>query len=165
MLDTGRTIQLRPLHDADLALLHAWLHAPHVAPWFSDPESWLNEARERNGAFRFIRHFIAGTDEQPVGFCQFYCCSDAGEPEYAAFPPATTYSVDYLIGDAACLGRGYAKAMLSELIALIRRETKAELIVVQPERGNLASIALLESLGFFYHSDLAVFCLPLERSG
>ena len=157
-------MQLRPLRDADMVILQAWLRAPHVAPWFSDPESWLHEVRERDGAYRFIRHFIACVDQQPVGFCQYYCCGDAGEPEYAAFPPDTTYSIDYLIGDAACLDRGYAKAMLAELIARIVRETPAERIVVQPDDDNQASRALLKSVGFTYHPDLAVFCLPLERS-
>ena len=94
--DRQQTIQLRPLCDADMAIFRTWLHAPHVAPWFSDPESWLREVRARDGAFRFIRHFIACVDQQPVGFCQYYCCGDAGEPEYAAFPPDTTYSIDYL---------------------------------------------------------------------
>jgi RimJ/RimL family protein N-acetyltransferase len=156
-------IELRPLHDTDIAIFQAWLHAPHVAPWFSDPESWLHEVRQREGEFRFIRHFIAWSDNQPLGFCQYYCCGDSGEPEYAAFPPATTYSIDYLIGEAARLGRGYAKAMLAELIARIRRETPAERIVVQPDDQNQASKALLKSLGFTYDSDLAVFRLALER--
>lgn len=162
-MERERTFQLRPLRDADIALLQAWLHAPHVTPWFSDPESWLREVRERDGAFRFIRHFIAWIDEQPLGFCQYYCCGDSGEPEYAPFPPDTSYSIDYLIGDAARLRRGYAKAMLTELIARVLNETPAERIVVQPDHDNQASRALLKSLGFAYHSDLAVFCLPLER--
>lgn len=93
-----RTVLLRPLRDADLALLHDWLHAPHVAPWFGDPESWLNEARERKGAFRFIRHFIAWADERPSASASTIAAVMPASPEYAAFPPTTTYSIDYLIG-------------------------------------------------------------------
>lgn len=165
MAEAGWTIELRPLRDSDIAVYQSWLHAPHVAPWFSDPESWLREVRQRDAEFRFIRHFIAWHENQPLGFCQYYCCGDSGEPEYAAFPPASTYSIDYLIGDAAHLRRGYAKAMLAELIARIVRETPAERIVVQPDDHNEGSKALLKSLGFAYHSDLAIFCLALERQG
>ena len=156
-------IQLHSLSDADIAIFERWLHAAHVAPWYTDPESWLREVRLRESEFRFVHHFIAWIDEQPIGFCQFYCCGDSGEAEFAAFPPATTYSIDYLIGDADYLGRGYGKAMLGELIALIIRETNAELIVVQPETENHASIALLKSLGFAYHPEHPVLCLTVGR--
>ncbi len=154
-------LALRRFADPDITRLATWLDAAHVSPWFEDKAAWLDEVRRRNSTFSFIQHFIAEVAGRPVGFCQFYCCSDAGEAEYAAFPADSTYSLDYLIGSPTDLRHGYGRAMLGALIEQIKAQPTARLIAVCPDAENLASAGLLHSLGFTPRPGNAALCLDL----
>lgn len=53
----------------------------------------------------------------PIGFCKYYDCYDARGLEYwfTVNTPGDTFSIDYLIGDEAYLGKGYGKAIVALL--------------------------------------------------
>lgn len=156
-----RSLYLRKLEETDVALLNLWLHKPYILRWYEDPEAWLDEIRQRQGTFAFIHHFIAMSGGQPVGFCQYYDCYAAGEDWYSVSAPGETYSVDYLIGEEAYLGKGYGKQTIQLLLETIRRETQAEEVIVQPEEENLPSCRALAACGFSYDEALAYYRLRL----
>lgn len=160
MID-GLGLYLRDLEEADVALLNQWLHKPYILRWYEDPEAWLDEINKRQGAFAFIRHFIAMSGGQPVGFCQYYDCHAAGEDWYSVSAPGKTYSVDYLIGEEAYLCKGYGKRIIQLLTEAIREETQAKEVIVQPDKENLPSCRALIACGFAYDEALTYYRLQL----
>jgi RimJ/RimL family protein N-acetyltransferase len=143
-----REIILKPVEDTDLDLISRWLNKEHVLKWYHDTDDWMYEIQNRHGAFRFIRHFLAFSGEQPIGFCQYYDCFDAKEDWYEVGEKGAVYSIDYLIGEADFLGKGYGKAIVMELERIIRAEPVAKCIIVQPEPENAASCGTLLSCGY-----------------
>lgn len=158
-------IRLRPLAESDLPLLERWLHAPHVARWYENPQDWLTEVRGRNGAFRFLRHFIVLADNTPVGFAQYYPYEASGETWQGSLPVRGTYSIDYLIGEPDFLGRGCGRETVRRLVERIAAEPDARRVIVYPEEENAASRRTLRSAGFGFDADNGVFLLELATPG
>ena len=157
-----QALYLRKIEDADLARLDVWLHKPYILKWYEDPKVWLDEIRQRDDRFSFISHFIVMAGSHPIGFCQYYDCSHAGEDWYSVWAHAETYSIDYLIGEEAYLQQGYGKRIVWLLIDAIRAKTTAKEIIVQPEKENAASCNTLESCGFVYDEGKGYYRLLLS---
>ena len=148
---------LRPLEEGDVPLVALWLNRDPLREWFGDPEDWLSEIREREGRFSFLHHFVALLGEDPVGFCQYYRCADADEEVYRSFPREGTYSVDYGLGDAACLGKGLGRELVRCLSERVLSLPDARRIVVAPDRENEASRRTLLRCGFVLDEERGVF--------
>ncbi|MEA4895617.1 MAG: GNAT family N-acetyltransferase [Oscillospiraceae bacterium] len=146
-------ITLRQVEDTDLDLINSWLNKAYVLKWYEDAGDWMNEIRNRHGTFSFIRHYIALTNGEPVGFCQYYDCLDAKEDWYEVSDEGAVYSIDYLIGEEVFLGKGFGKAMACELERIICTETTAKRIIAQPEEENTASCRTLLSCGYRFDGD------------
>lgn len=157
-------LTLRPLFDGDIERMEQWLYRPHVAQWYEHPEHWLNELHERRGAFSFLTHFIAEFEGVPIGFCQYYDCYFAQDHEvwtdnrHARDKAGEVYSIDYLIGEPDYLRRGFCKEMISQLLTRLRN-VGVKMVIVEPERDNIASNRTLEANGFtwngsYYHLKL-----------
>ncbi|HOO22439.1 MAG TPA: GNAT family N-acetyltransferase [Clostridia bacterium] len=145
----SNSVALRPVYDADVNLIAEWLQKPHVAKWYGDTDGWLAEIKARRHEFSFIRHFIAEVEGKPIGFCQYYDCfiGQKYEDWYKAGAEKDAYSIDYLIGDESCLGKGLGKEILRRLEEKIRN-LGAKRIIVNPERDNDASRGALMSNGY-----------------
>lgn len=145
-------IKLRMFKNTDIKLMEKWLVRPHVKPWFVKPEDWLAEVRNRKGEFSFIKHFIVTHEDIPIGFCQYYDCTKADEDCYGKVLKGT-YSIDYLIGDEEFLGRGLGKEIVKLICEKAFFKAHAKLIVVQPDKKNAASNAVLKANGFIYDEE------------
>jgi RimJ/RimL family protein N-acetyltransferase len=160
----GSGLRLRELADGDIALVRTWLAQEHVAPWFAPPGEWIDEITRRHEAYSFIRHWIVLQGEAPVGFCQYYACKDADEAEYRMFPREGSYSIDYLIGEKDCLGKGLGTRIVRQLARRIFALPGAQLIVAQPDRENAASRNTLAAAGFVLDEASQVFVLRRDRA-
>jgi len=161
---TPNELTLRPFSDDDIALMERWLRADHVRAWYEHPDDWLMELRGRSGEFRFITHMIAEIHGFPIGFCQYYDCWHSKEYEAwdIALPgEARIFSIDYLVGEPEYLRRGYGKAMITHMLAALRR-LGAESVIVQPDTKNIASNRVLEACGFRRDGELYMFRLQQE---
>ncbi len=151
-------LTLRPLFEADVALVGRWLHTPHVAKWYQYPEHWLHELRERHGEFSFLTHFIAEYEGVPIGFCQYYDCWFSQQHEVwndawrVGERQGEVFSIDYLIGETAYLRRGFGRRMVALLLERLR-ERGAKTVVVQPESENTASNRSLAANGFQWNGE------------
>lgn len=154
-------ITLRAFADDDMSLLKQWLYAPHVAQWYHDPLDWIHEVEERNGAFCWLNHLIIEHEKQAVGFCQYYDYVHGEETWHGDTEISGTYSIDYLIGELAFLGKGYGRAAVLALIQKIRSEENAKRILVQPEPENKASCQTLLSCGFSFDAANALYRIDL----
>jgi len=155
MIDVFDELKLRPFYDADIPLMESWLNKDHIKKWYEVPglcsvEDWLTEIKGRKVEYLHITHFIALWDETPVGFCQYYQCSDVGEDWYGDTPLSGTYSIDYLIGEEKYLRRGIGKSIIALLVRVIFSLSDSERIIVQPDEENRASAKSLLSNGFVF---------------
>lgn len=157
-----KELKLKQLEDKDLPLIEKWLNQEYIRKWYNDPEEWLHEMRERNGDFSFLHHFLVYDDTNLIGFCQYYDCYDAQEEWYGVSIPNQKYSVDYLIGEEAYLGKGYGKAIVKTLLDRIKQIDGAKQIVVQPDEDNFPSTKSLLANGFRFDNNLGYYLIDLD---
>lgn len=150
-----KEITLKPLHEDDIKLLTTWLNKEYILKWYHDPNEWLEEINERDGMYSWVHHFIVMVDHTPIGFCQYYDCFDAKELEdwYTVNQKKDTFSIDYLIGEEAFLGKGYGKAIVRVLTDIIKEKEQGKQIVVQPEKENMPSNHVLLSNGYMFDEE------------
>ncbi len=154
---------LREFTDKDLPLFARWLQQDYVKRWFKDPAAWLEEVTRREDLYAFIRHYIVQHDGVDMGFCQYYDYALGGEKWYGNRDAAGTFSVDYLIGEPAYLGRQLAGQMIAALEKEILREPGARQIIVQPEKENIPSRRTLLAAGYSYEENSDVFLKRIEE--
>lgn len=147
----------RELQEQDINLIKKWLQAPHVAEWFKQPDSWIEEIEQRKTKYIFIRHFIIEDDNKNIGFCQYYDFSKGGETWNGSIPSDGSWSIDYLIGEPDYLGKGYGKSIVIRLTKDIFNFTDAQRIIVQPEPGNQRSRNTLLSAGYRFDKANDIF--------
>ena len=144
------SIVLIPMQQEHLPLFRAWLNNPHVAKWYHDPQDWIAEIEQQDDAFSFVHHFIALAEGDAFGFCQYYPYWMSGEDWHGAIPQKGTFSIDYMIGEPAFLGRGFGKRIILALLEKISQEPDAKRVIVQPEPENHASCGVLSACGFLF---------------
>jgi aminoglycoside 6'-N-acetyltransferase len=149
------TWTFRPLARADFPLLAHWLRQPHVARWWADDPS--DEALEADyGAVidgsEPAEVFIACRNGVATGLVQRYRLD--AYPEYLdelapllPVPPGS-WSIDYLVGEAASTRRGWGTQMLQAFAQATWSACDAACIIVPVHADNRASWRVLERLGF-----------------
>jgi RimJ/RimL family protein N-acetyltransferase len=152
-------LEIIQLTNSDIDIVKKWLYKEHVRKWFKEPEEWLKEISGREQNYSFIKHFIVFCQNEPIGFCQYYACSEADEEEYRSYPKEGTYSIDYCIGEESYLGKGYGQEIVERLVDLIWKIKESKLIVVQPERENTMSCNVLLKNGFMFDDVTKVYVL------
>lgn len=150
----NENLKLRPVTDADIGLIEAWLNKEYVRKWYGDPDEWLEEIKDENGDYSWICHFIAELDSVPVGFCQYYDCGKTGKGYSWDNEPPGTFGIDYLIGEEAYLGKSLGRQLVRLLSDTVpEREDVMQLIadpIVEEGRVNTASVRVLEANGYVY---------------
>lgn len=152
---------LRELYDEDIPLFKKWLYLTHVAEWYHDPLDWIDEVEKRNSDFIWLHHFIVEVDGKPIGFCQYYEYCNSGEVWNGNTEIEGTYSIDYMIGDTSFLRMGIGKAIIKQLIELIKSCENAKRIIVQPEPENKPSCNTLLSNGFYFDKINEIYIMEL----
>ncbi|MEO1770621.1 GNAT family N-acetyltransferase [Candidatus Enterococcus ferrettii] len=151
-----KPIHLRVFEDHDRKLMEDWLYQDYVRQWLIHPENWLMEVDQRHGKFNWIHHYIVMLDGDPIGFCQYYDCFRAKElKEWLDVEESGRfYSLDYLIGNPAFLGKGYGKQIIKHLIGQIQQqETGVREVLVEPDHENISSNKVLLANDFIYDSE------------
>lgn len=154
-------INLREMSVEDLSLFKKWLYLPHVAKWYHDPLDWIEEVENQENDFNWIHHLIVEYKERPIGFCQYYACKDSNELWEGYTKLGGSYSIDYMIGETAYLGKGFGKEIVEALIKKVRFHNDAKRIVVQPEPENKASCGILLSCGFVFDVEKEMYLFLL----
>jgi len=142
-------VNLERILEEDVILIEQWLQKEYVKKWYDPTNEWINEIKNRDVEYSFIKHFIVKINSIKVGFCQYYDCFDAKELWYRTNKQNYTYSIDYLIGEENYLNKGYGKEIIRQLIEKVKTEGGKE-IIVQPDIGNVRSNKILLANGFEY---------------
>jgi len=156
-------LELTKFEDEDIELLENWLRQEYILKWYHEPEEWLREAQERHDEFCWITHFIVLKEGEPIGFCQYYPYEKSGETWNGDVPACGTYSIDYLIGEQDCLGKGLGKQIVKLLVNEIFSRKDAKRIIAQPEPENAASCYTLLSSGFAYDERNGLYLLSVYK--
>ena len=143
-------ISLEKITEEDIFLIEQWLQKECIKKWYDPIDEWINELKNRNGEYSFIKHFIVKYNSTKIGFCQYYDCFDAQELWYKIDKQKYTYSIDYLIGEENYLNKGYGKEIIRQLIEKIKIKDGKE-IIVQPDMENERSNKILLANGFEYN--------------
>jgi RimJ/RimL family protein N-acetyltransferase len=153
-----KELSLRPFEDTDIPLFSRWLEQEYIRKWYTDPADWLYEVGHRQDEFCWLYHFIVTLDGVAIGFCQYYDCyaANALEDWYEVTTPGETYSIDYLIGESAYVGKGYGKEIVRQLTEMVRA-TGAKEIIVNPEAENQPSNHVLLANGFGYEGEKGLY--------
>lgn len=130
--------------DRDLSLVATWLHRPHVAYWWGDPEQALAALRQHPVATQAL----INVDARPVGFV---CWQTPPQEELAAAGlsdlPADLVDVDILIGEPDALGQGVGPAALRQVLARLRAEG-VRVVGLATALTNLPALRAYEKAGF-----------------
>jgi RimJ/RimL family protein N-acetyltransferase len=142
-------IILEELKDEDIIIIEQWLQKDYIKKWYDPIDEWINEIKNRNGEYNFLKHFVVKYNSVKIGFCQYYDCFMAKELLYKVKRQNYTYSIDYLIGEENFLNKGIGKEIIKQLIKKIKTENGKE-IIVQPDMENIKSNKALLANGFEY---------------
>jgi acetyl CoA:N6-hydroxylysine acetyl transferase len=141
----------RPLQvQADLDLVHGWMRAPHVAPWWEldVPRAELAAYLERAVADDHQQVLIGSVGGRPVSYWEVYW---AARDPLAAWYQADPHDqgVHLLIGPRSLTGRGLGTALLGAVAAWqLGREPATRRVVAEPDVRNIASLRAFERGGF-----------------
>jgi aminoglycoside 6'-N-acetyltransferase len=155
-------IAFRPLEDADLPQVEAWLRMEHVAKWWRDPlEIAVEKRRAALQGRRDVEHFVILEDGQPVGMIQTYRVGDHPEwGELIGVEPEAA-GIDLFVGEPGAVGRGLGPQILQEFarsVVFIRPEATA--VVATVEEANRRSWRAFEKAGFRHVRDVEEDGLP-----
>jgi RimJ/RimL family protein N-acetyltransferase len=144
-------LTLRKMTAADLDVVRAWLGAPHVARWYlsaSTVEAEVEELRQCVELEERTEALMVSEGARPIGWCQWYLCSDYPEHETAVGAGRDDVGIDYAIGEVACTARGIGTALIAALVAYVRERHPRAGMIADPEAANIASRRVLEKNGF-----------------
>ncbi|HEY9714380.1 MAG TPA: GNAT family N-acetyltransferase [Chroococcales cyanobacterium] len=144
-------IALRRLTEQDLGHLLRWLNAPHVAMWWDGQVDYEGVTKKYGPLLEPdapVKIYVIELSGRPIGFVQ--CYRHSIDKEYAAeigIPNAA--GIDYLIGEADCIGKGIGTRALSAVAEVVfDLYPDIEIVVADPQTGNTASWRALEKAGY-----------------
>lgn len=149
-LDAPWSIGLVRPEGADLALVHGWMDAPHVADRWGQAwplDRWRDElAHQLAGAHS--RPCLVRRDGDPVAYVELYrVVRDRLAAHYAV--RSADLGVHIAIGDPARTGRGLGSALLAALAdGLLAADAACTRVVAEPDETNTASVAAFRRAGF-----------------
>ena len=149
--------------EADLDLVHGWMHQPHVVPfWRLDvPRPALAAYLEQATAREHQEVLIGELDGEPISYWEVYWA--ARDPLAAYYPAeAADQGVHLLIGPPELTGRGLGRLLLGAVVAwLFEREPGTRRVVAEPDVRNTRALRVFERCGFSRAGELD---LPDKRA-
>lgn len=151
MADPAARVTFRPLAVADLPVLHAWLHRPHVAEWWDGLPSLADVEADYLPAIHgrdSTRAFVALADGAAIGFIQAYVVMDAGGDWWPHETDPGARGIDQFLADAASLGRGLGTAMVRAFVDGLFADPAVTRVQTDPDPRNARAIRCYEKAGF-----------------
>ncbi|SDJ03416.1 aminoglycoside 6'-N-acetyltransferase [Mesorhizobium muleiense] len=135
----------RPVTEADLPMIAAWLAEPHVAEWWDDPETEIAQIREHIDSIS-VEPLIIELDGEPIGYMQSYDPHlEDGHPY--SDQPFGTLGIDLSIGRPELVGRGHGSAIVRQFVEQLFEEG-APRVIIDPDPSNGRAIRAYQKAGF-----------------
>lgn len=136
----------RPVTEADLPMLSAWLAEPHVAEWWGEgPETSLAEIVEAMESIE-TEPLIVELNGRPIAYIQSYDPHlEDGHPYQDQ--PFGTLGMDVTIGVPDLVGVGHGSAIVRQFVELLFEEGCPR-VIIDPDPANARAIRAYEKAGF-----------------
>jgi RimJ/RimL family protein N-acetyltransferase len=149
--DEEHRFAVRPMTEGDFPDVSRWVSARHVARWWDEHTSPDQVAAHYGPGVRgedAVRYWVWEVNGRSVGFSQDYRISD--HPEFALLcgrPDAIGF--DYVLGEAAFVGRGLGTKLLWVFLRdiVVPGYAAATELFAAPDHRNARSLRVLEKLG------------------
>lgn len=169
LLDAPWSATVARASGEDLARIHAWMSAPHVATRWGQAwpvERWRSElAGQLVGAHS--RPCLVALDGASLAYVEIY---RAVRDRLAGHYPVRLHDLGLhvAIGDPACCGRGLGTALLRVVAdGLLAADPACDRVVAEPDERNAASVRAFGRAGFraagrvrFPHKTAALLVRP-----
>ncbi|WP_425262000.1 AacA4 family aminoglycoside N(6')-acetyltransferase [Rubrivivax sp. RP6-9] len=140
--------------EADLEMLHAWLHRPHIVEWWGGDAARpsLEEIRRdylpRVLAEEGVTPYIAMLGAEPIGYAQSYVAMGSGDGWWEQETDPGVRGIDQLLANAADLDKGLGTALVRALVGRLFTNPAVTLVQTDPAPDNLRAIRCYEKAGF-----------------
>jgi aminoglycoside 6'-N-acetyltransferase len=145
----------RPITDADVPRLVAWLRDPEIGAWWHGLSETYDEAFVHEhvlDAGDFVTQAIVELDGTPIGFQQWYPLAEEPETllEYGLSADDGAYGIDQFVGESALHGRGIGTRQVASVVEwLLHPEGPgARRVFTDPVVENARAIRCYEKAGF-----------------
>lgn len=151
-------IELTPVDPSrHLALVHGWMHQPHVSPWWdlAKPRDAVRAYLESHGVH--VQPWIAANDGVPFAYVETY---RAAEDPLASYYDALEDDQGWhlLVGPPEFLGSGVPRALGRMVVDDLRVRGR---VVCEPDVRNARMLAFCRALGGQVRAELD---LPAKRA-
>ena len=149
-----RDIAFRPLREADVPLLHEWIHRPHVAQWWGGdgPPASFEDTRKKYSlrlhGHSLVKPYIALLAGEPMGFIQSYAAIECGDGWWKDETDPGVHGIDQFLCDESRLGRGVGTRMVSAFVHRLFEDPNVTKVQADPDPVNTRAIRCYEKVGF-----------------
>lgn len=162
-MDQARQVAFRPVDlQADLELLHGWMHEPHVIPYWQLNHSleWFRDHLERALQDPHQTLYLGLLNGVPMSYWECYwAVDDVIGRHYPA--QADDQGIHLLIGPPRFVGQGLAQPLLRAVVGWQFQYPGTERIIAEPDCRNTRMIQVFRRCGFEPH---ALVDLPDKRA-
>lgn len=150
-------VTLRLMTEADLGMLHEWLHRPHIVEWWGGEEARpsLEEVRQDYSpsvlAEAGVTPCIAMIGTDPIGYAQSYVAMGSGDGWWEAETDPGVRGIDQSLANAADLNKGLGTALVRALVGHLFSDPAVTRIQTDPSPDNHRAIRCYEKAGFVQH--------------
>jgi AacA4 family aminoglycoside N(6')-acetyltransferase len=147
-------ITFRPLREADLPLLHDWIHRPHVAQWWGGGDAGENlDDTKRKYLPRLqedssVKPYIALLACRPIGFIQSYVALGCGDGWWEDETDPGVRGIDQFLCDGSKLGNGLGSRMVAAFVHQLFQDLGVTKVQTDPDPTNGRAIRCYEKAGF-----------------
>lgn len=139
-------LALVALTEADLSLIHRWLHLPHLAHVWNLPDEGI-ACIAAHMSEPHIAPYLIVESGRPVGYLQAYHANP--DAFWVAHDlPRETYGLDLFIGPADLIGQGLGSRAVGLAVRHLASLPDMARLHIDPDPGNLAAIRTYEKAGF-----------------
>lgn len=150
-------VTLRLMTEADLGMLHEWLHRPHIVEWWGGEAARpsLEEVRQDYLpsvlAEEGVTPYIAMIGTEPIGYAQSYVAMGSGDGWWEEETDPGVRGIDQSLANAADLNKGLGTALVRALVGHLFTDPTVTKVQTDPSPDNHRAIRCYEKAGFVQH--------------
>ena len=145
-------LSLRPMTEQDLAMLHEWLHRPHILTWWGGDKPSLAEVRAEYlphiQGLGSVTPYIVMLGSRPIGYAQSYVAMGSGDGWWEDETDPGVRGIDQSIAEPELLGQGLGTQLVRTLVEHLFQDASVTKVQTDPSPMNLRAVRCYQKAGF-----------------